>query len=75
LIDFLAGQSNDELSNQLIDKMLTQSVVQSANMDDKNLTRALSILSRVNPTLQSIENKRILAERAQHFIDRYVDLL
>ena len=44
-------------------------------MDDKNLTRALSILNRLNPMLQQIESKRLLAERVQHFIDRYVDLL
>jgi hypothetical protein len=44
-------------------------------MDDKNLTRALSILTRLNSTAHSIESKRLIAERTQHFIDRYVDLM
>lgn len=43
-------------------------------MDDRNLTRALSILNKLVPTLTKIEEKRVLAQRVQHFIDRFVDL-
>lgn len=32
-------------------------------MDDRNLTRALSILNKLVPKISKIEDKRILAER------------
>jgi hypothetical protein len=44
------------------------------SMDDRNLTRALSILNKLIPNVTKIEEKRVIAERVQHFIDRFVDL-
>ncbi len=44
-------------------------------MEDRNLTRTLSILSKQLAILTKIEEKRVLADRAQHFIDRFVDLM
>ena len=44
-------------------------------MEDNNLTRALSIINKLIPKLTKIEEKRLFADRAQHFIDRYVDLI
>lgn len=49
--------------------------MQSIGMDDRKLTRTLSVLRKQLPLLTTIEQKRELASRAQHFIDRFTDVL
>lgn len=50
-------------------------MVQSVAMDDRNIARMLCILNKHAKNVNTIEDKRLLAQRAQHFIDRFVDLL
>lgn len=75
LLDTQKRRDPPTLNHDLLDKLLNQAVVQSIGMDDRNLTRSLSILRKHLPLLELIEQKRVLASRAQHFIDRFTDVL
>jgi len=75
LLSFDSEKLKKDYPESLIEKLLQQAIVQSVGMDDRNLTRCLSILRKLLPHQSTIEQKRLVAQRAQIFIDRFVELL
>lgn len=75
LLDFDGKKKRQNYPAELIEKLMQQAMIQSIGMDDRNLTRSLSILKKHLLNVSTIEEKRLVASRAQHFIDRYVDLV
>jgi hypothetical protein len=61
LIEFPVKKHHIQLQQDVCEKFLQQALVQSVAMDDRNIARMLSILSKQAKQLKSIEDKRLNA--------------